>query len=273
MKNFANKNKYPHFMTCEEYSKQLARNNLENRCDIPMELVYHSADTVADHSYLKGLKKDCEFYDIKLSVVSHGSGMGSVTIDKSFTNTPFLISSSFNKYADIWNQMDVDQKKLHECDMDCYFGNMIYDMPCTAEGVLQYIDSTGFNYTGQDICVVGRGDVGYPLATNLIKYYDCTVTVCNSHTMNLYEKLNNADLVILAIDKTNQFNWRGLSTPVLDVGIGMGSDGKLHGAVDENTIDNCIDFCATGTRTFGLITREILIGRVIDYYNSRELVF
>ena len=91
--------------------------------------------------------------------------------------------------------------------------------------------------------------------------------------MNLYEKLNNADLVILAIDKTNQFNWRGLSTPVLDVGVGMGSDGKLHGAVDENTIDNCIDFCATGTRTFGLITREILIGRVIDYYNSRELVF
>lgn len=268
MRNFANKNKYPHFMTCEEYGKQLARDNLENRCDIPMELVYHSADTVADHSYLKGLKKDCEFYDIKLSIVSHKNTVGNIVINESFTEKPFLISSSFDRYIDIWNQMDVDQKKLHECDMDCYFGNMIYDMPCTAEGVLRYIDTTGFNYKGQDICIIGRGNVGYPLATNLITYFDCTVTVCNSHTMNVYEKLNNSDLAILAVDKVNKFNWRGLRTPVLDVGIGIGLDGKLHGAVDEDTIDDCIDFCATGTRTFGLITREILISRVIDYYNS-----
>lgn len=259
MKNFANKFAYPNFITCAEFAQELREKNeqIRNSLKDNLKLTFFSGDKNWDASYIKGLQKDCNYYNIDLTI-EEGFHPGIIPV----CSSPFLISSKI-KNPQINHFIDT----YADGDLDNVLGLARDKMTCTATAAYNYLKANNFYFLGKRICIIGRGDnVGYSLAKYLIKYESATVTVCNSHTPFIYDIIDQSDLIITAIDKINYFDMTGVWSPIIDIGLGLGEDGKLHGNVIENTICDNIDFCATGVNTIGLLTREELINRVLNYY-------
>lgn len=64
--------------------------------------------------------------------------------------------------------------------------------------------------------IIGRSEiVGKPLARMMIDA-NATVTLCHSHTQNLWPHIQSADLIVSAVGKANFLN---CYVPVIDVGI------------------------------------------------------
>lgn len=96
-------------------------------------------------------------------------------------------------------------------DVDCFHpynvgllatGNATF-MPCTPMGILALLDYYNIETKGKKVCVVGRSNiVGKPLALLLLqKGRDATVTICNSHTLNLKAETLFADIIVMAVGK------------------------------------------------------------------------
>ncbi len=116
---------------------------------------------------------------------------------------------------------------------------------------------------GKNAVVIGRSDiVGKPMAKLLLEN-DCTVTICHSHTKNLSEYTKNADIIVVAAGKQNLLTADMLSPNkkpiIIDVGINVDSDGKLHGDCDyDNLVDKC-EYITPVPGGVGLLTRCALL--------------
>lgn len=105
---------------------------------------------------------------------------------------------------------------------------------CTPRGVMTLLESTGEAIKGQDAVVVGASNhVGRPMAMELL-LAGSTVTVCHRFTKNLEDKVNRADIVVVAVGKPGivKGEWIKPGAVVIDVGIHRDNDGKLTGDVD-----------------------------------------
>ncbi len=106
-------------------------------------------------------------------------------------------------------------------------------VPCTPNGVLRMIESTGEAIQGKQAVVVGRSNiVGKPVAM-LLMHRHATVTICHSRTTDLPAVCRGADILVAAIGKP-QFITGDMvkdGAIVLDVGINRLDDGRLVGDV------------------------------------------
>jgi len=74
-------------------------------------------------------------------------------------------------------------------------------MPCTPQGVMDLIHSTGIEIKGKHAVVVGRSNlVGKPAAILLLREH-ATVTQCHSRTIDLGFVTRQADILVAAIGK------------------------------------------------------------------------
>lgn len=112
--------------------------------------------------------------------------------------------------------------------------------PCTPEGCMRLIESTGIELAGKHAVVIGRGDiVGRPMATMLLNS-DCTVTVCHSKTEGIGEIVRMGDVVVCAAGVPNlvKGEWIKSGAVVIDVGINYVDDAsdkrgyKIYGDCD-----------------------------------------
>lgn len=106
--------------------------------------------------------------------------------------------------------------------------------PCTPSAVMKILEHYKIEVRGKDALVVGRSNiVGKPMVALLIKA-SATVTVANSQTRVLPDKLRQADIVIAALGKPNFIHgdWIKPGAVVVDVGINRLPDGTLCGDVD-----------------------------------------
>ena len=83
------------------------------------------------------------------------------------------------------------------------FGNMSMGLDafgsCTPFGIIRLIDHFNINLEGLDTLVIGRSQIlGKPMAAMLLNK-NATVTIAHSKTKNLSHKLQNYDLVIVAV--------------------------------------------------------------------------
>lgn len=104
---------------------------------------------------------------------------------------------------------------------------------CTPKGIMQMLDSTNTDLSGKNVTVIGRSNiVGKPVAI-LCLQKNATVTVCHSRTKDLNAKLNDADIVIVAVGIPKFIHGDQIpeNAIVIDVGI-HNIDGKLCGDVD-----------------------------------------
>ncbi|MFK5913769.1 MAG: bifunctional methylenetetrahydrofolate dehydrogenase/methenyltetrahydrofolate cyclohydrolase FolD [Woeseiaceae bacterium] len=117
-------------------------------------------------------------------------------------------------------------------------GRLVTRMPvlrsCTPRGVMTLLESTGEAIRGQDAIIVGASNhVGRPMAMELL-LAGSTVTICHRFTKNLESKVNQADIVVVAVGKPGivSGDWVKPGAVVIDIGINRTDDGKLVGDVD-----------------------------------------
>ena len=129
-----------------------------------------------------------------------------------------------------------------EKDMDCihpinggkfYLGITPW-APCTPRACMAILDYYGIPLAGQNVVMVGYGEVvGRPLTLMLMGRY-ATVTVCRSRTKNLPAITRQADIILSAVGKPNLITEDMIQEGAVVVDVGINSvDGKLVGDVSE----------------------------------------
>ena len=121
----------------------------------------------------------------------------------------------------------------HKKDVDGFHpvnvGRLFIDQPsyisATPNGIVELIKRYNIETSGKNCVVLGRSNiVGKPMAILMArKGYpgDCTVTICHSRTRNLEEVCSNADILIVAMGRS-EFVTAGMvkeGAVVIDVGI------------------------------------------------------
>mmetsp|Transcript_103158 Transcript_103158/g.204936 ORF Transcript_103158/g.204936 Transcript_103158/m.204936 type:complete len:354 (-) Transcript_103158:98-1159(-) len=99
-------------------------------------------------------------------------------------------------------------------------------IPCTPAGCIEMLQRSGVVVSGADAVVLGRSNiVGMPVAA-LLQSMNATVTVCHSRTKRLKEKVQQADIVVAALGKTEMVrgDWLKPGCVVIDVGINAVED-------------------------------------------------
>jgi methylenetetrahydrofolate dehydrogenase (NADP+)/methenyltetrahydrofolate cyclohydrolase len=106
--------------------------------------------------------------------------------------------------------------------------------PCTAAGIIDLCKYYNIGLDGKDVTIIGRSNiVGKPLA-DMMMAEGATVTQCHSHTKQLQNHTDYADIVVSAIGQPKfitDFYVHGCQT-IIDVGINRDEDDKLCGDVD-----------------------------------------
>lgn len=137
---------------------------------------------------------------------------------------------------------------------------------CTPRGVMTLLESTGEAIKGQDAVVVGASNhVGRPMAMELL-LAGSTVTVCHRFTKNLEDKVNRADIVVVAVGKPGivKGEWIKPGAVVIDVGIHRDNDGKLTGDVDFAAAQDKASWITPVPGGVGPMTVATLLQNTID---------
>jgi methylenetetrahydrofolate dehydrogenase (NADP+)/methenyltetrahydrofolate cyclohydrolase len=117
-------------------------------------------------------------------------------------------------------------------------------VPCTPQGcIILAKQHLGDDLSGKHAVVIGRSNiVGKPVALLLLKE-NCTVTITHSHTENLPQICQQADILIAAVGCAEfvQADWVKKGAMVIDVGINRVEDAvtgkmKLVGDVDYSAV-------------------------------------
>lgn len=151
--------------------------------------------------------------------------------------------------------------------------------PCTPNGIIELIKTTGTSLRGKNAVVLGRSDiVGTPVAA-MLRNEDCTVTICHRHTHDLPGVVRNADIVIAAvgIPEYVKGDWIKEGAIVVDVGINYKPDPaaengrKLVGDVDFVTAAEKASFITPVPGGVGPVTVAMLCSNVYDaaVYSSK----
>lgn len=138
----------------------------------------------------------------------------------------------------------------------------------TPKGVLRLIRQTGAELSGLNALVIGRSIiVGKPMAMLLLNQ-DCTVTIAHSHTKNLKELCQNADIVVSATGcgKMVKADWLKKGAMVLDVGISRDKNGKLCGDVDFENAKEVASFITPVPGGVGPMTIAMLLENTFEAY-------
>ncbi len=93
--------------------------------------------------------------------------------------------------------------------------------PCTPKGIMTLLKQTEVALPGLEAVVVGASNiVGRPMAAELL-LANCTVTICNSHTRHLADKVSRADVLVVGVGKAEMIKgqWIKPGAIVIDAGI------------------------------------------------------
>ena len=141
-------------------------------------------------------------------------------------------------------------------------------VPATPLGIYNYLKDMKYEFQGKNAVVIGRSNiVGKPMAQLLLKE-SMNVTVLHSKTKEEDKifYLSHADLIVVATghEHTIGTNYKFYLKPtavVMDVGINVGEDGKLHGDCDP---DLPVEFQSPVPGGVGLLTRMSVIDNLIE---------
>lgn len=134
--------------------------------------------------------------------------------------------------AAISPEKDVDG--LHPMNMGKLLrGEAPLHLPCTAQGVIELLLSTGIEIKGKEAVVVGRSNiVGKPVAILLLQRH-ATVTICHSRTRDLGEVVRRGDIIVAAVGSPGLIHGDMIKKGAYIIDVGTNRVGeKLLGDVD-----------------------------------------
>lgn len=256
----------------KEELKKLIQNRLENGMKNPCIASILIGNDKGSLFYLRNQSKVCQEIGVNFNSIILDEDVSEEEvlniIDKLNKNQDIngiIIQMPLPKHLDdekIVNKIDVskDIDGLTDISAGKFYKGEKCCIPCTSEGILCLIKSTGVEITGKNAVVVGRSTiVGKPIAQLLVNE-DATVTICHSKTQNIKEICKRADILVSAIGKpkfiTEDFIKEGAL--VIDVGFSV-LNGKMVGDVDyENVVDK-VEFITPVPGGVGSMTPTMLI--------------
>ncbi len=164
---------------------------------------------------------------------------------------------------------DVDG--FHSENIGKLMQNKSFLRPCTPKGVMTILATIGIDLVGKNCVVVGASNiVGRPMAMELLNAR-ATVTICNSKTQDLSEKVKQADVVVAAvgIPKMIQGDWIKEGAIVIDVGINKLDSGKLVGDVDFDSAQDKAAWITPVPGGVGPMTIATLLENTLIAYEAR----
>ena len=177
--------------------------------------------------------------------------------------------------------MAIDPKK----DVDGFhpenFGKMALEMdsllPATPFGIMQLLERYNIDTKGKKCVVIGRSRiVGRPMSILMsAKGTDATVTLIHSHTPNIEEYTQKADIVIVALGIPNYLKGNMIKegAVVIDVGITRVNDDSergyhLVGDVDFEACEKKASFITPVPGGVGPMTRAMLMKNTLLAYKK-----
>jgi len=177
--------------------------------------------------------------------------------------------------------MAIDPKK----DVDGFhpenFGKMALEMdsllPATPFGIMQLLERYNIDTKGKKCVVIGRSRiVGRPMSILMsAKGTDATVTLIHSHTPNIEEYTQKADIVIVALGIPNYLKGDMIKegAVVIDVGITRVNDDTergyhLVGDVDFEACEKKASFITPVPGGVGPMTRAMLMKNTLLAYKK-----
>jgi methylenetetrahydrofolate dehydrogenase (NADP+)/methenyltetrahydrofolate cyclohydrolase len=164
---------------------------------------------------------------------------------------------------------DVDG--FHSENIGKLMQNKSFLRPCTPKGVMTMLATIGIDLVGKNCVVVGASNiVGRPMAMELLNAR-ATVTICNSKTQDLSDKVKQADVVVAAvgIPKMIQGDWIKEGAIVIDVGINKLDSGKLVGDVDFDSAQDKAAWITPVPGGVGPMTIATLLENTLIAYEAR----
>lgn len=104
---------------------------------------------------------------------------------------------------------------------------------CTVQAIMNLLKYYKIKLFGLNVVIVGASNlVGCPLGLRLL-HEGCTITIVHSSTLNLFDHVKSADLLVVAVGIPNFIlgNWIKKGSIVIDVGINYLNNGKIVGDV------------------------------------------
>lgn len=212
----------------------------------PKLVVISIGDDEASTIYVNMKRKKCEevgifFEHLKLSATIKENQVIEeiIKLNNDQTVTGILIQLPLPASLDkdlIINTVDPkkDVDGLTNINLLNIINNQKVLVPCTPKGIISLLNNYGISVEGKKVVIINRSKlVGIPLF-HLLLNMNATVTVCHSHTENLKDITQTADIIITAVGKKNFITHDMIKKDsiIIDVGITRDDDQKIYGDVD-----------------------------------------
>ena len=236
-----------------------------------------------DLAYERGAVKRMEAVGIRCKVTELPESIGQAEFERAFaavnsdpdTHGILLFRPLPKQLNEDTVRSMIDPKK----DVDCmspvnmakvFAGDESGFAPCTAQAVMEVLAHFGIDLKGKRVTVVGRSMVvGKPLSMLLLKQ-NATVTICHTRTADLGTTCRNAEILIAAAGKAKMIPPECVAenAVVVDVGINVGSDGKLCGDVDFEAVEPKSSYITPVPGGVGTVTSSVLAKHVVQAAKS-----
>ena len=252
---------------------------------VPQLAVILVGDNQASQTYVRNKERGCQYVGMDSLVIRH---------EESFTEEQLLAEIEMLNQND---QVDgilvqlplprhicedrvleaIDPSKdvdgFHPANVARLFLGQHSLVPCTPKGMMVLLDQIGYDLTGKEVVVVGRSHIiGKPVAL-LCLQSNATVTIAHSHTENLKEVCQRADVLIAAVGKAKMINRDYVKdgAVVLDVGINRDDNNKLCGDVDYDDVKDKVYAITPVPGGIGPMTITMLLKNTLEaFYNHMK---
>lgn len=170
---------------------------------------------------------------------------------------------------------DKDADGLHPYNLGLLLSGKPGLQPCTPAGIMVLLDKYNVKLEGVKATVIGRSNlVGKPIALMLMQR-NATVTICHSRTRNLKEIVQETDVLVVAIGKSQfvQGDWIKPGAVVVDVGIhyekGEGDKSIITGDVDYKAAKPVAKMITPVPGGVGPMTVAQLLANTVYSYEKR----
>ena len=213
---------------------------------IPCIAVIIVGDNPASRSYVRGKIKAAEFTGMDSRLIEFPEDVSEEVLRKEILSLNadagvdgILVQLPLPRHIDEDRLLDTiapakDVDGFHPVNVaNLWLGRPCF-VPCTPQGIIRLIESTGEIIEGKHAVVVGRSNiVGKPVAKLLLDR-NATVTVAHSRTPDLASVTRQADILVAAVGRPGIITGDMVKPGaiVIDVGINRTADGHLTGDVD-----------------------------------------
>lgn len=237
---------------------------LKDKGDKKKLLIIQVGDNAASNAYIRGKVKDCAEVGYDVERWCYADGVDAERIVKDIkTDGIFFDGIIMQEPANVVGDKEAITYAICDWQDVDGFRRDSEHLPCTPLGIVELLAEirNGQSLRGQIVTIVGRGKlVGRPLIDMMVDA-GATVIACNSATPNLADMTSMADIVIMATGARNLLlpHMVKKGAIVVDAGIYVDEDGKLHGDADKSLYDDPDVLITTVPGGVGLVTRLMLL--------------